>query len=177
MREDPDHFSLLGLPAKFALDRTRLDAVWREAQAQVHPDRFAVGSPAERRVAMQWASRVNEAYRVLRSPLERARYLCERAGQDLQVETNTAMAPGFLMQQMEWREALDDARASREMAPLDALADELAATRKQLSEDIAVLLDEAGDHAAASARVREWMFIEKFSDEIDTARDRLADSH
>jgi molecular chaperone HscB len=177
MREDPDHFTLLGLPARFGLDRAQLDTVWRDAQAQVHPDRFATSSPAERRVAMQWASRVNEAYRVLRSPLERARYLCERAGEDLQVETNTAMAPGFLMQQMEWREALDDARASRQMAPLDALADDLAATRGRLMDDIAVLLDHERDFAAASARVREWMFIEKFSDEIDAARDRLADSH
>jgi molecular chaperone HscB len=177
MRDDPDHFTLLGLPAQFALDRAQLDTAWRDAQAQVHPDRFATSSPAERRVAMQWASRVNEAYRVLRSPLERARYLCERAGQDLQVETNTAMAPGFLMQQMEWRESLDDARASRQMAPLDALADDLAATRGRLMDDVAALLDQGRDFAAASARVREWMFIEKFSDEIDTARDRLADSH
>lgn len=176
MRDQTDHFALLGLPAQFTLDRPALDAAWRQAQAQVHPDRFAVGTPAERRVAMQWASQLNEAYRVLRSPLERARYLCEQAGQDLQVETNTAMSPAFLMQQLEWREALDDARAARDLAQLDTLGDELDAVRRTLVEQVRVLLDERQDRAAAAARVREWMFLEKFSDEIDTARDRLTDS-
>ncbi len=176
MRDQTDHFALLGLPAQFTLDRPALDAAWRQAQAQVHPDRFAVGTPAERRVAMQWASQLNEAYRVLRSPLERARYLCEQAGQDLQVETNTAMSPAFLMQQLEWREALDDARAARDLAQLDTLGDELDAVRRTLVEQVRVLLDEQQDSAAAAARVREWMFLEKFSDEIDTARDRLTDS-
>ncbi len=176
MRDQTDHFALLGLPAQFTLDRPALDAAWRQAQAQVHPDRFAVGTPAERRVAMQWASQLNEAYRVLRSPLERARYLCEQAGQDLQVETNTAMSPAFLMQQLEWREALDDARAARDLAQLDTLGDELDAVRRTLVEQVRVLLDERQDRAAAAARVREWMFLEKFSDEIETARDRLTDS-
>lgn len=176
MRDQTDHFALLGLPAQFTLDRPALDAAWRQAQAQVHPDRFAVGTPAERRVAMQWASQLNEAYRVLRSPLERARYLCEQAGQDLQVETNTAMSPAFLMQQLEWREALDDARAARDLAQLDTLDDELGAVRRTLVEQVRVLLDEQQDSAAAAARVREWMFLEKFSDEIETARDRLTDS-
>lgn len=176
MRDQTDHFALLGLPAQFTLDRPALDAAWRQAQAQVHPDRFAVGTPAERRVAMQWASQLNEAYRVLRSPLERARYLCEQAGEDLQVETNTAMSPAFLMQQLEWREALDDARAARDLAQLDTLGDELDAVRRTLVEQVRVLLDERQDRAAAAARVREWMFLEKFSDEIDTARDRLTDS-
>jgi len=175
MQHDPDHFELLGLAPGFAVDRDALDRAWREVQARVHPDRHAAGSAQERRVAMQWASRANEAYRVLRSPLARARYLCERAGVDLQVETNTAMTPAFLMQQMEWREALDDAKAAGDPAGLEALAGELAAARRRMVSEVGRLLDDTHDYAIAAARVREWMFIEKFSDEIDQAVDALAE--
>ena len=175
MQHDPDHFELLGLAPGFAIDRDALDRAWREVQARVHPDRHAAGSAQERRVAMQWASRANEAYRVLRAPLSRARYLCERAGVDLQVETNTAMTPAFLMQQMEWREALDEPRSARDPAALEALAGELAAARKRMTAEVGRLLDEQHDYATAAARVREWMFIEKFSEEIDLAVDALAE--
>ncbi|OVZ60740.1 Fe-S protein assembly co-chaperone HscB [Pigmentiphaga sp. NML080357] len=175
MQHEPDHFELLGLSPGFAVDRDALDRAWREVQAKVHPDRHAAGSAQERRVAMQWASRANEAYRTLRSPLARARYLCERAGVDLQVETNTAMTPAFLMQQMEWREALDDARTARDSAALEALSAELAAARRRMIAEVGELLDHRHDYAAAAVRVREWMFIEKFSEEIDAAVDALAE--
>ena len=120
-----DHFSLFGLPARFDLDAQALETAWRTVAAQVHPDRFATASPAERRVAMQWAARANEAYRLLRDPLLRARYLCEQAGVDLQTESNTSMDTAFLMQQMTWREMLDDARDD---------ADALAALQAELQD-------------------------------------------
>ena len=167
-----NHFELLGLPVRFAIDRSRLDAAWRELQARVHPDRFAAGSDAERRVAMQWASRVNEAYRVLRSPLQRARYLCELAGFDVQAESNTAMAPEFLMQQMAWRESLETARAERSPAALDAVAEQLDEARAGMMAELARLLDAAQpDYASAVQRVREWMFIERLGEELEAARD------
>lgn len=120
-----------------------------------------MAGPAEKRVAMQWASRINEAYRCLRSPLLRARYLCEQAGVDLQVETNTAMRPAFLMQQMEWREALD---ALRERPSTEAAADlrrTLAQAEADIQADVARLLDAQQDYEAAAALVREWMFLER----------------
>lgn len=174
MQHDPDHFELLGLAPGFAVDRDALDRAWREVQARVHPDRHAAGSAQERRVAMQWASRANEAYRVLRSPLARARYLCERAGVDLQVETNTAMTPAFLMQQMEWREALDDARAAADESALeDLLEDVESRTRQQLTQLESLFSSQ--DYVAAAQVVRQMMFLEKFGDELRNAIDRLAD--
>ena len=88
-----DHFALFDLPRTFALDAAQLEAAWKHVAQAVHPDRFATRSAPERRVAMQWSAQANEAYRVLKQPLLRARYLCELAGVDLQTETNTAMAP------------------------------------------------------------------------------------
>ncbi len=159
-----DHFSLFGLPSRFDLDAQELESAWRIVTAQVHPDRFATASPAERRVAMQWAARANEAYRQLRDPLLRARYLCEQAGVDLQTESNTSMDTAFLMQQMTWREMMDDARD--DAGVLAALRTELEEARQQMRTALTHLLDEQRDFAAAGLKVREWMFVEKLAQEL-----------
>jgi molecular chaperone HscB len=143
-------------------------------QNQVHPDKFTRSPDAEKRVAMQWATRANEAYQTLRSPLRRATYLCELHGVDLETESNTAMAPAFLMQQMEWREALDDARAAKDVKALAALDSELADTRRAQLEQIGAALDGQDFHKAALG-VRQLMFLEKFGDEVAAAFDRMTD--
>lgn len=163
-----DHFSLFGLPACFDLDAQALESAWRAVAAQVHPDRYATASPAERRVAMQWAARANEAYRVLRDPLLRARYLCEQAGIDLQTESNTSMDTAFLMQQMTWREMLDDARDDADA--LTALQTELEAARIDMRATLTRLLDNERDYATAGLKVREWMFVEKLAEELAHAQ-------
>lgn len=168
---DTDHFSLFGLPRRYTLDRAKLDTAWRELQAKVHPDRHAAASDAARRVALQWASRVNEAYRVLRSPLLRARYLCELAGHDVQSESNTAMAPAFLMQQMQWREELDAAKRTSEPQAYAVLSARLDEARDAMQARLTGLLDGgAPDYAAAVGSVREWMFLERLGEEIEAAQ-------
>ena len=163
-----DYFALFGLPARQALDDAGLESAWRAVAAQVHPDRYATATPAERRVAMQWAARANEAYRVLRDPLARARYLCEQAGADLQAESNTAMPSEFLMQQMAWREALDESRGDAQAcAGLEA---ELRQAAQALADEVADLLDRQGDARAAARKVREWMFVDKLLQELRRAR-------
>jgi molecular chaperone HscB len=160
-----DHFALFGLPARFALDQTSLDEAYRRVQAQVHPDRFAAAGAAERRVAMQWAARANEAYRTLRSPVTRAAYLCERNGQPIEAESNTAMPAAFLMQQMAWREELDEARHGDAEAAR-RLAREVEGRRDEALARVAAALDERRDYAAAAAGVRELHFIDRFRDEL-----------
>lgn len=167
-----DHFSLFGLPSRYAVDVQALESAWREVAARVHPDRYATASAAEKRVAMQWSARANEAYRTLRDPLQRARYLCEQRGVDLQTESNTAMAPGFLMQQMEWREALDEARAGDSPERFDALAGELAESEADLQATVTRLLDEDDDAQQAGQRVREWMFLDRLRQELRQSRYR-----
>src|SRR4051812_32518362 len=103
-----DHFSLFGLQTAFVLDAVALERAYREIQARIHPDRFVNSGEAEKRASMQWATRVNEAYRTLKDPVLRAKYLLEQAGEDVGFETNTAMAPDFLMRQMELRESLEE---------------------------------------------------------------------
>ncbi|RVU45227.1 Fe-S protein assembly co-chaperone HscB [Rubrivivax rivuli] len=170
MHLSDDHFTLFGLPPRQALDRADLDARRRELQAQVHPDRFAHEGAAAQRLAMQWAVRVNEAYACLKDPLSRAAYLCELRGVAIDAERNTAMPGAFLMQQMAWREALDDAADAPAVERLDA---EVAAQQKRDLEALAVLLDEKNDTPASAAQVRALMFVARFRQDIARRLDTL----
>jgi len=166
------HFALFDLPERFALDADALDHAYRTVQAQVHPDRFAAAGDAQKRLAMQWATRANEAYRTLRDPLRRAIYLLHLRGVDVGAENNTAMEPAFLMQQMEWREAIEDAVGAKNVDALDALASELRDDAQARFTKLAALLDSGSNQAAAEA-VRQLMFIERVSSEIDAQIERL----
>jgi len=169
-----NHFELFHLPQRFTLDLQMLEEAYREVQNQVHPDKFATAPDAERRVAMQWATRANEAFVTLKNPFKRAAYLCELHGVDLETESNTAMPREFLMQQMEWRETLDEARESKDPEVLEELADELQRTIKRNLTRIGGQL-EAEDYEAAAQGVRQLMFLEKFGSEVARVVDSLAD--
>lgn len=157
---DQDYFSLFNLPHRFALDNVALEAAWKKVAMAVHPDRFATASAAEKRVAMQWSARANEAYRILKDPLSRARYLCDQAGIDLQTETNTAMSAEFLMQQMQWHERLDDLRDHPDAMQIQAFNTELMTALGNITSDVQSLLDDKR-FVQAAARIREWMFLDK----------------
>ena len=164
-----DHFSLFELPRTFRQDISLLDNRYRELQAQVHPDKFVQSGDAERRLSLQWATRANEAYQVLKNPLLRAQYLLSLAGHDVEGENNNAMPPEFLMEQMEWREAVAEARIAREQGELEQLHYRVKQRMVSRYEQLAVLLDDQNDYAMAADRVRRLMFLEKLLFDIDDA--------
>lgn len=163
MNLQDNDFVLFGLPERFALDRAELDARWRQLQTTAHPDKFAAEGGAAQRLAMQWSVRINEAYKRLREPLSRAAYLCELRGAEIDAERNTAMPAAFLMQQMNWREALDE--ASDEPA-VQALEVEVARASQTLLADIEQLLDHSQQAQQAAERVRALMFLSKFRRDV-----------
>ncbi|MFY8083043.1 MAG: Fe-S protein assembly co-chaperone HscB [Rubrivivax sp.] len=159
MKLDDDDFTLFGLTPRFGIDRQELDVRWRALQSRVHPDRFASEGPSAQRLAMQWAVRVNEAYRRLREPLTRAAYLCALRGVPVEAERNTAMPQAFLLQQMAWREALDEAEAAPQVEALDL---EVAQQEKLLLDELGCHLDDRPDLQAAADAVRALMFLSRF---------------
>jgi molecular chaperone HscB len=165
------HFELFGLPQTFSVDPAALDARYRELQREVHPDRFATASEAERRVSMQMATRVNEAYRTLKAPLPRARYLLGLMGADVGAETNTAMPADFLVEQMEWREGLEEADRLGDACSLVRLDHEVG---REMEESYARLAEQfrKGDATAAAATVRKLMFFDRLKEEVTDVRDR-----
>lgn len=168
-----NHFELFGLPAVFSLDAGALEQRYRQLQREVHPDRFATATDSERRLSMQLATRVNEAYRTLRSPLPRARYLLELAGVDVAAESNTAMPADFLMEQMEWREGLEEADRAGDTCGLNRLDLQIGQQRTRSHAELERLFS-AGDLAGAAQLVRKLMFLERFSDDVDEVRERYA---
>ena len=170
MNLQSDDFELFGLERRFAQERSAIDARWKELQREAHPDKFAAQGAAAQRVAMQWSVRINEAYQRLRDPLKRAAYLCELHGAPIRAEDNTAMPAAFLMQQMQWREALDEATGAAE---LDALEDETQAARGAALARCGQLIDVRQDYAGAAREVRSLMFIARFARDIDLRREQL----
>jgi molecular chaperone HscB len=167
---DDTDFELYGLPPRQALDRSALDARWRQLQAEVHPDRFASDGASAQRVAMQWAVRVNEAYQRLKDPVRRAAYLCGLRGVPVDVERNTAMPAAFLVQQMEWREALDEAQ---NLEAVERLGDDVARTERTLLARLTTSLDTENDPASAAMQVRALMFVQRFQQDIERRLDVL----
>lgn len=165
-------FELFQLPAQFAQQRDVIDARWKVLQREAHPDKFAAQGVAAQRLAMQWSVRINEAYQRLKDPLKRASYLCELNCAPIEAHNNTAMPTEFLIQQMAWREALQEADAS---ADLERLAEETGTATLAQLKLIAHTLDIDRDFAKAAKEVRSLMFIEKFSAEVVARIDQFSE--
>jgi molecular chaperone HscB len=164
MNLSSNDFDLFGLPQRFAQDSAAIAARWKDLQREAHPDKFAGEGAAAQRVALQWSVRINEAYQRLKDPLKRAAYLCELRGARIDPENNTAMPAEFLVEQMEWREALDEASAEED---LDEISARVAGRRREMLSHIGQLLDLEGDAPAAAQEVRALMFIERFAEDVE----------
>jgi len=162
-------FDIFGVAPVFALDREALDQRWKDLQRQAHPDRFAASDAAAQRKALQWSVRINEAYQRLKDPLQRAAYLCELNNAPIQAESNTAMPTAFLMQQMQWRENLEEAGSTE---ALERMADEVAGTRRALLAQIQQTADVQCDFAALAQLVRTLMFVERFARDVENRLDQ-----
>jgi molecular chaperone HscB len=165
-----NHFDLFGLAPAYALEPEALERSYREIQSRVHPDRFAHAGDAERRASLQWTTRVNEAYRTLKDPVQRAKHLLELNGVDVAFETNTAMPVDFLAQQMELRESLEEAKTP---AALDQMRKGLSQQRSLLEKQIAEAIDAKKDYAGAAGLVRKLQFLDKLDSEIDAAYETI----
>ncbi|MCX7628233.1 MAG: Fe-S protein assembly co-chaperone HscB [Methylophilaceae bacterium] len=168
-----NHFALFGLKPAFEIDTARLDQAYRKLQAEVHPDRYATATAQEKLQSLAWATRINEAYQTLKNPLLRARYLLQLHGFEIHEGANTAMPAEFLMQQMEWREAIEDARHTRNLNTLVALNRELEHEMEALKHALGTALDVRGDYASAAEMVCKLRFLEKVRDEIELALEDL----
>jgi molecular chaperone HscB len=160
------HFELFGLEPVFDLPQAELDDRFRRYQAAVHPDRHAGGSDTQRRLALQFAANGNEAYRILSDATSRGAYLCELHGAPIDAERNTAMPADFLMQQMAWREAIDEVRGLDGDVAASGLGARLGAERDLTLARLKDLIDGERDFPQAAMQVRRLMFYDKLQSEL-----------
>lgn len=170
-----NYFELFGLPVDFEIDSEALALHYRELQRAVHPDRFAGGSDQERRLSVQHAARINEAFRTLKDPLARARYLLELNGVASD-DQDTSMDPDFLMEQMELREALEGVRGSDQ--PFDALSgvrDDIEGRERALVMELQSLFIDGSAQALKDAIqvVRKLQFMNRLVDEANDLEEAL----
>jgi len=170
------HFELFGLTPGYDLDREALAALHLDLQKVVHPDRFAAATPLEKRLVVQRAAQVNEAYRTLKDPVERARYLLQLHGIDTEEESNTSMDTAFLMEQMEWRERLDDISNSGEpIAALMAVASQLEQTQRGMHRQLGECFSQGDEqhYRDAADIVRKLRFLQRLQQQVADLEDRF----
>jgi molecular chaperone HscB len=169
-----NHFELLGVPQRYRIDAAALERAYRDLQSDVHPDRHAAGTDADKRLALQASARVNEAYSVLRDPVARAEYLLLLRGVDASAETDSRLPVAFLTRQLERREDAEEAEDAHDERKLAALAAEVRDEAGELQGVVARALD-AGELDTARTRVREMRFLAKLADDLDAMHGVLAD--
>ena len=168
-----NYFGLFGLSPAFNIDLAALERNYRKIQSESHPDRFVTASAAEKLQSMQNSTLANEAYQTLKNPASRAKYLLELQGINAIAETNTTLSAEFLMQQMEWREAIADATQAKNIDALENLLPEMQTEAETLQVDIADLLDSKKDYASATEATRKLIFIDKVCSDINKAIEDL----
>jgi molecular chaperone HscB len=170
-----NYFDMFGLNQTFKIDLTALESQYRKVQSASHPDRFVTASPFEKLQSMQTATLANEAYQTLKKPASRAKYLLTLHNIEATQETNTAMPADFLMQQMEWREALEDFKSAQDIAGLDNLSKEMQQAAQSLNADLVTMFDEKNDLTAATETTRKLIFIDKVCEDINKAITQIED--
>lgn len=173
MFEANNHFALLGLPVQFEIDTDTLQSNYRKIQSEVHPDKFVTASPAERLQSMQSATLANEAFQTLKHPTSRARYLLQLQGIETLEDSNTAMPADFLMMQMEWREAIEDAQLAKDITALEHLLSTMKNEAKAMQTVLADVI--VNDPNTAAQIVRKLSFIDKVSADVQHIISRLED--
>ena len=163
------HFTLFQLEPAFDIDTAALEQTYRRLAARFHPDRHAAASVFEQKQAMMMASAVNEAYRILKNPIDRAAYLLEQHNIHADSPEHTSFPPEFLMQQMEWRETLEEARAQNNQAALRALEADIQAEQNTLLSALQTAFKQTDYHNAANL-VRQGRFLNKLRQEIQAAQ-------
>jgi molecular chaperone HscB len=167
-------FELFGVPATFAVDARRLNRAYRELQTQVHPDRHAAAGKAEQLHAAGWAMLANEAYHTLKDAVGRACHLLHLQGIDALDPARSSMPRAFLVEQMAWRERIDDARGLCDTAALDRLEKELADANGALERELAHLLDSARDYTKAAETIGKLRFLGRLREDVELALEDVA---
>lgn len=159
------YFNLFQLEPSFNIDTKALEQTYRALAARFHPDKFASASAFEQKQAVMMSSTINDAYRTLKSPIDRAAYLLKSQNIDADAPEHTSFSPEFLMQQMEWRETLMDAQMEQNHDAIRALDQEIQEVQSNLYQDLQQAFEQQ-DYESAAQWVRHGRFLNKLRNEI-----------
>lgn len=159
------YFHLFQLSAQFELDEAKLEQNYHVLIAQFHPDKFASASTFEQKQSLMMTSTINEAYRILKNPINRAAYLLKQHNIDADAPEHTSFSPEFLIQQMEWRETLQEAKDNQNQNTIETLHHEIQIAKKSLLQSLTEAFEQENFEDAAQL-VRQGRFLDKLNNEI-----------
>ena len=175
METTQNFFELFGLPVSFEVDTQQLSERYRDLQRAVHPDKFANASDRERRMAVEKAAQINEAFQTLKTPMNRARYMLELRGVDFDTERDTHLDPMFLMEQMELREALGEVKSAADpVAALGKSMDDIRKRHKAMINELADILGDESKTDEGKQAVQKLQFLNKLQQEAEAIEEELA---
>ena len=125
-------FQIFNMPVSFKIDEAELGQKYFQIQKMVHPDRFASASEAEKRNAQQWSTRLNDAYSVLKDPIQRAKLVCALLGSPVDEESSGSINEEFLMDQLIRREEISTAKEANDETRLKKLKEEISGEKEDL---------------------------------------------
>jgi molecular chaperone HscB len=161
-----DPFETLGAERRFDLDLTVLEKRHRELSRALHPDKHAQEGATGRRAALEKAAAVNEAWRVVRDPVKRAEALFRLAGIAVGETNEPKASPDFLMEVMEQREALAEARAAKDLAKVEALAAEMKKRAREAEAKLAKGFSNGGAKEPLLPLLGELRYYKRFLEEV-----------
>jgi molecular chaperone HscB len=167
-----NYFELFGLASTFDIDLKALESNYRKIQSESHPDRFVTASSAEKLASMQTATLANEAYLTLKSPGLRGAYLLGLAGIVAIDEKNNQMPTDFLMQQIEWREAVEDAENAHDISALESLLNDISAEAKNMQKTLSNQFKN-NSLSEATDSTRKLIFMDKVRVDIVKSIEKL----
>ncbi|MBC6413551.1 MAG: Fe-S protein assembly co-chaperone HscB [Chromatiales bacterium] len=159
-----NYFDLFGIEPSYAVDKRALEEVYLKLQSLSHPDRFAAESEQQRRIAAQQSAYLNDAYNILSDDCSRADYLLQLRGYTTNPDASMS-GDTFLMQQMEYREKLEQVAAEQSDTQAVALYDEINRQSVQINKDFEQAYNEEIFDKAQSL-LTQMQFIKKLKAEV-----------
>ena len=168
-------FALFDLPVAFQVDSALLNERYLALQKSLHPDNFSAASAQEQRLAIQKSAEINDALRILKDPITRAdSIIAINTGETENPEEKSNKDIDFLMQQMEWRETLENIENRKDTDELTAFAQEINQIRHAILSELSTALD-AQQWDIARAITDKLRFIKKLQAEIERVEETLLD--
>ena len=168
-------FALFDLPVAFQVDSALLNERYLALQKSLHPDNFSAASAQEQRLAIQKSAEINDALRILKDPITRAdSIIALNTGKTENPEEKSNNDIDFLMQQMEWRETLENIENRKDTDELTAFAQEINQIRHAILSELSTALD-AQQWDIARAITDKLRFIKKLQTEIERVEETLLD--
>ena len=165
-------FSLFELSPNFDIKPNELQAQYLELQRQFHPDNYVLSDPEQKTYVAQLSTYINQSYTSLKNPLLRGILLLKNYNIILDLAKDTILPNHFLIEQMEFHEAIDAAKSSNDLEQLNKLEEHSISTEKKLIKNISVSFKN-NDLQGVQELLKQLAFYNRLKNTLNNAIESL----